>query len=221
MEGGQAVCGSKEGQVFLLDDDASVRDGVSGLLAAQGIAVRTFASTPPLERALRDHAGPAVLLVDICLPNDDGLAFVQRMRKLGIKPPTVVMTGYADLPSAIEAIRANVVDFLEKPFSRDQLFDAIDRACAKLDDGKPAERSTQSPELSNRYDELSPREREVFAGMVHGASSKQMARTMGISPRTVEVHRSNVLHKMQAGGVVELVHMAIAIGLAEPEPSDD
>ncbi len=208
------------GVVYLLDDDPSVRVGVSGLLQAQGISVEAFATTKELADALSEPPDRLVLLVDLRLREDDGLDFVVRMRELGIRPPTVVMTGYADLPAAISAIRADVVDFLEKPFPRDQLFRAIDRAFARLDQTSAPCPPSQAVVLRERYDDLSPREREVLQGMVEGATTKHMARAMGISPRTVEVHRSNVLHKMQAANVVELVHMAVALGIAEASISN-
>ena len=202
-------------EVLLLDDDPSVRDGVGSLLAADGRSVRTFEDTSEFEKAIKSSDRPLVLLIDIRLPTGSGLDVVDRLKALDRAQAVIAMTAYADLPTAIAAIRAGVVDFLEKPFPRQVLFQAIDRAVSILEK-RPVQidRADLAP-LLERYGELSPREREVFSGMAYGTSSKRMARLMGISPRTVEVHRSHVLKKMHAESVVELVHMAIALGLAD------
>lgn len=203
----------KDRWVFLLDDDPSVRKGVSSLLEAGDFKVCTFETPVELEIALVDVQRPVVLLVDICLGDVNGLDVIERLHATDPNLVAVAMTAYADLPSAISAIRVNVADFLEKPFSRQQLFDAMERAFAKLHPYSAATTSDALQILKDRYEELSPREGQVMAAMVRGASSKFIARQLGISPRTIEVHRSNVLHKMEAASVVELVHMAIALGI--------
>lgn len=212
-----ADAASKDRWVFLLDDDPSVRKGVSSLLKAGGFKVCAFETSTEMEAALGELTHPVVLLVDICLGDVNGLDVIERIRTNSPSIVAVAMTAYADLPSAISAIRANVADFLEKPFSRQQLFDSMDRAFAQLQPHPIATNSDTLQVLKERYAELSPREAEVMAAMVRGASSKFMARQLGISPRTIEVHRSNVLHKMEAASVVELVHMAIALGITSPD----
>lgn len=208
--------GADEGRwVFLLDDDPSVRSGVSSLLEAGGFKVGVFETPAELETALAASQQPVVLLVDICLGDANGLDVIEHLHASGASPVAVAMTAYADLPSAISAIRVNVADFLEKPFSRKQLFDAMERAFAKLHPSATASDTLQN--LKECYAELSPRENQVMAAMVRGATSKHIARQLGISPRTIEVHRSNVLHKMEAASVVELVHMAIALGLTNAD----
>lgn len=203
--------------VFLLDDDPSVRSGVSSLLEAGGFKVRAFETPAELESAITASQQPVVLLVDICLGDANGLDVIEQLHTSGASPVAVAMTAYADLPSAISAIRVNVADFLEKPFSRKQLFDAMERAFAKLRSSPITGASDTLQSLKECYEELSPRESQVMAAMVRGATSKSMARQLGISPRTIEVHRSNVLHKMEAASVVELVHMAIALGLTNAD----
>lgn len=203
----------KERWVLLLDDDPSVRKGVSSLLEAGGFNVCTFETPAQMEAALVNVQRPVVLLVDICLGDANGLDVIKRIHAASPNMVAIAMTAYADLSSAISAIRVDVADFLEKPFSRQQLFDAMDRAFAKLHPYAATSSSEALQALKERYTELSPREGQVMAAMVRGASSKSIARQLGISPRTIEVHRSNVLHKMEAASVVELVHMAIALGI--------
>lgn len=203
----------EERWIFLLDDDPSVRSGVSSLLEAGGFKVRAFEAPLELETALIEAPRPTVLLVDICLGDVSGLDVIERIHANDPTFVAVAMTAYADLPSAISAIRVNVADFLEKPFTRPQLFEAMERAFAKLHPHSAARTSDAVQILKERYEELSPREGQVMAAMVGGASSKFIARQLGISPRTIEVHRSHVLHKMEAASVVELVHMAIALGI--------
>lgn len=199
--------------IYLLDDDPSVRSGVSSLLEAGGYKVRAFETPAELETALAGTQQPVVLLVDICLGDANGLEVIEQLHTSARPMAAVAMTAYADLPSAISAIRVNAADFLEKPFSRRQLFEAMERAFAKLNPANVTQANDALQTLKDCYEGLSPRESQVMAAMVRGATSKSMARQLGISPRTIEVHRSNVLHKMEAASVVELVHMAIALGI--------
>lgn len=203
--------------VFLLDDDPSVRSGVSSLLEAGGFKVHSFETPAQLQAELENWQQPVVLLVDICLGDANGLDVIEDLHASGANPVAVAMTAYADLSSAISAIRVDVADFLEKPFSRQQLFDAMERAFVKLRPSSRIDESDTLKILKDRYQELSPREGQVMIAMVRGATSKSMARQLGISPRTIEVHRSNVLHKMEAASVVELVHMAIALGITSAD----
>lgn len=207
----------KDRWIFLLDDDPSVRTGVSALLDAGGFKVCTFETPAELEKAVAKVDRPVVLLVDICLGDVNGLDVIERIHAVDTNFVAVAMTAYADLPSAISAIRVDVADFLEKPFTRPQLFEAMERAFAKLHPHSAARISDALQVLKERYEELSPREGQVMAAMVRGASSKFIARQLGISPRTIEVHRSHVLHKMEAASVVELVHMAIALGITSAD----
>lgn len=212
----KAAPGRPDQWVYLLDDDRSVREGVSALLEAGGYGVRVFSAPRDLRHALERCDDQPVLLVDVRLVDANGLDFLSELQADGIKPVAVVMTAYADLPTAVRAIRADVVDFLEKPFARDQLFAAMERAFARIETAGQ-DHSGRRAELANRYSALSPRECEVFAGMVAGQPSKMIARHLGISPRTVEVHRSNVLHKMEAASLVDLVHMANTLGLSNAD----
>ncbi|MEM8811467.1 MAG: LuxR C-terminal-related transcriptional regulator [Pseudomonadota bacterium] len=198
-------------EILLLDDDPSVRAGVGSLLEAGGYSVRTFARTPEFMEAARATGGPVVVLIDICLADADGLDIPETLRAEGIACLPIVMTAHADLPVAVRAIRADVLDFLEKPFTRKALFAAVDRALEKWK-GAVAADEPELATLRERHAGLSPREREVFKGMARGCSTKLIARDLGISPRTVEVHRSNVLHKMEAENIADLARMAISLG---------
>ena len=197
--------------VFVVDDGATVRGGLKVLLDAAGYEAAVFADWPSFLAALEERGGAhAVLLLDIKLGRDNGLELYRTLRNAGKQIPVIFMTAYADLPMAVEALRLEAVDFLEKPLRRADLFNALERA-ARHGAAAPADAASYS-EAARCFAELSPREEEVFRGMVSGESSKAIARRLGISPRTVEVHRARVLQKMQADNLADLVRKAVALG---------
>ena len=197
--------------VHVVDDDEAVRDSLRFLLDAAGFAVRTHASAEALLSA--GPAAPGCVLTDVRMPGMDGLELLQCLRAAAIASPVVVMTGHADVPMAVRALKAGALDFLEKPFSDDALVAAIRAA---LDESRrTAEARAQSEKASTRIAELTPREREVFDLLVEGLPTKAIANALRASPRTIEVHRARVMEKLGARSLPELVRLALA---AQVEP---
>ena len=192
--------------VHVVDDDAAIRDSLSFLLETTDIAARTYESAPAL-LARADHLEPGCILTDVRMPEMNGLEMVRRLTELGVRHPVIVMTGHADVPLAIEAMRAGVKDFIEKPFDDEALLSSIRSALAA--GAETLEQEGQGSELRGRLDTLSPRERQVLDGLVAGQANKVIAYDLGLSPRTVEVYRANVMTKMQARSLSELVRMSM------------
>jgi FixJ family two-component response regulator len=199
--------------IAIVDDDASVRAGLSALLEADEREVRAFADWESFLAARRAAPGPLILLLDIRLGRSNGLELYATLAGEGLACPVIFMTAYADVSTAVEALRLSATDFLEKPCSRADLFAAIARAEDDLAEGPEAGGVADAGELTERYESLSPREAEVFAAMAAGETTKVIARRLGISPRTVEVHRSRVMHKMGSDSLAALVRMAVALRL--------
>ncbi|MEM8855240.1 MAG: LuxR C-terminal-related transcriptional regulator [Pseudomonadota bacterium] len=197
-------------EVFLLDDDRSVRIGVGSLLEAAGYRVDAFERPEDLRAACRGRHDRPILLVDICLADADGFDVLEALRGDGVDPVAIAMSGQANLPMAKQAIRASVVDFLEKPFTRHDLFAALDRATTLQSSVATHRPLTAEEEAAKaRFKTLSPRERDVFHGIAAGITTKGIARELGISPRTVEIHRGRVMRKMEAANVADIVKVAL------------
>ncbi|HYD11465.1 MAG TPA: response regulator FixJ [Allosphingosinicella sp.] len=196
---------ANEPVIHVIDDDEAVRDSLDFMLDAAGLAVRTWDSALPFLAAI-DGLDQACIVTDIRMPDMTGLELVQKLKARGVRTPVIVITGHADVPLAVEAMKAGVVDFIEKPFENQRLIGAIRAALAQA----PAEADDATREIAARLDSLSGREREVLDGLVAGHANKVIAFDLGISPRTVEVYRANVMAKMQARSLSELVRMAIA-----------
>ncbi|GLS01488.1 DNA-binding response regulator [Brevundimonas denitrificans] len=194
--------------VHVVDDDAAIRDSLAFLLDTANLVSRTYESAA----ALLAHAAdlePGCIVTDVRMPDMNGLEMVRRLSEIGIRHPVIVMTGHADVPLAIEAVRAGVKDFIEKPFDDDALLASIRSAIA--DQTQAAEQAGRETELRDRLASLSSRERQVLDGLVAGQANKVIAYDLEISPRTVEVYRANVMTKMQARSLSELVRMTILI----------
>jgi two-component system response regulator FixJ len=193
--------------VHVVDDDEAVRDSLRVLLEASGFVVRTYDSAAVFLAA----AAPALrgcALIDVRMPEIDGLELQQRLNKRGIRLPVIVMTGQGDIPVAVRAMKAGAVDFLEKPFNEGQLLGAVRRA---LQESKQLEEiEVVAREAASRLATLTPREREVLALLVNGLSTKAIAKELGTSPRTIEVHRSRVFEKLQAHSLPDLVRLTLA-----------
>ena len=177
------------------------------LVESASLTARTYESAPAFLDQV-DHLEPGCILTDVRMPEMSGLELISRLKTLEVGLPVIVMTGHADVPLAIEAMKAGVQDFIEKPFDDEVLLQAIRAALAQAED--QAQRGRELAEIRTRLDSLSTREREVLQGLVAGQANKVIAYELGISPRTVEIYRANVMTKMEASSLSELVRMTLA-----------
>jgi len=192
--------------IFILDDDDAVRDSLRMLIESAGYKAEAFASCR--EFLARPPFPPrACLLLDVHMPEMSGLQLQDEMARRDFKLPVIVMTGQADVPIAVRAMKAGARDFIEKPFSDEVILDSIRNAMAS-----PA-KTAGDPVIVKRIAELTPREHDVMLQMVTGNPNKVTAYNLGISPRTVEIHRARVMEKMAARSLSELVRMALAVGI--------
>lgn len=192
--------------VHVVDDDAAVRDSLGFVLGAADWRVRTFESALELLKHI-DTLERGLIITDVRMPGMTGLELVARLKQLGAPHPIIVLTGHADVAMAVDAMKAGVVDFIEKPFDDEALLAAVDAAHKRLegDAGARAERE----EIDARVAQLTAREKDVFDAVVAGDSNKAAAQKLGISPRTVEIYRANVMEKMRARSLSDLVRMAL------------
>jgi two-component system response regulator FixJ len=195
--------------VHVIDDDVDVRQSLAFLLSTAGFAVRVHESAVAFLDAL-PTAQDGCIVTDVRMPGMDGLELQHRLRENRIGLPVIVMTGHGDVALAVEAMKAGAVDFIEKPFDDEVLLGAIRSALARH--AKVAESETRRSQIRARLDLLSGREREVLEGLVAGKANKVIAYDLGISARTVEVYRANVMTKMQADSLSELVRMVLLDG---------
>ena len=196
---------SMEPTVFLVDDDPAVRDAVRMCLEAAGIAVESFNSAEQfLDRHGSERRGCIVL--DVRMTGASGLEMQRELQDRDMSLPIVFITGHADVPMSVQAMKAGAVDFLEKPFDQGALLRAVREGLRK--DSTLCERRDRRLALRERFDLLTPREREVLDAVVTGSANKQIAQELGVSHRTVEIHRSRIMKKMRARSVAELVTMA-------------
>lgn len=194
--------------VHLIDDDEDVRRALAFLLGTAGFAVKVYDSaTSFLEKY--DGSASGCVVSDVRMPGLDGLQLLRRLKETGSKAPVIVMTGHADVILAVEAMKAGAVDFIEKPFPDEKLLTAIEAALARRERTQPAGNVAQ---IRERMASLSAREREVLDGLLAGHPNKTIAFDLGLSPRTVEVHRANVMIKMGASSLSELVRMVLSAG---------
>jgi two-component system response regulator FixJ len=192
--------------IHLIDDDDGVRRSLAFSLTTAGLAVRAYDSGTAFLEALKGLL-PGCIVSDIRMPGIDGLELQRRLNGLGVKLPVIIITGHADVRLAVDAMKAGAVDFIEKPFDDDVLLAAISAALERYD--KTGEREAEVKAIRERLAGLSPREREVLGGLVAGAANKTIAYDLKLSARTVEVHRANVMTKMGARSLSELVRMAL------------
>ena len=201
--------------VFVVDDDPSVRKSLTRLLASAGYAVEAFASAR--EFLVRErHAGPCCLVLDVRMPGLTGLDLQDALAAAGRRMSIVFVTGHADVPMSVKALKGGAVDLLTKPVDAKDLLKAIQRAVAK--DVQDLADETRIAEIQERIKMLTAREIEVFALVVTGMLNKQVAFELGISEKTVKVHRARVMEKMRAGSVAELVRLADRAGVIVPKP---
>lgn len=196
--------------VFVVDDDHRIREALSSLISSVGLRVAVFESAAEFLESEKPDA-PACLVLDLHLPGSSGLELQQQLL-VGDAPPIVFISGHADIPSSVRAMKAGAIEFLSKPFDEQELLQAIDAAINQ--DKIARQKRSELVELQRRYKLLTPREREVLPFVVAGFANKQTAADLGTSEITIGVHRGQIMRKMAAKSLAELVRMADKLGIA-------
>ena len=196
--------------IHLVDDDEAVRHSASFMLRHAGFSVKTYADGVIfLESA--QQAALGCILLDVQMPHMDGLEVQQRLNELGISLPVIVLTGHGDVEVAVKAMKAGAVDFVEKPYEKQTLVSALTRAFERLE--ARSHKDVLTDEAKGRIERLTPRERDVLIGLVDGFTNKMIAETLDISPRTVEIHRANLMEKLDAPSLSSVLRIAFAAGV--------
>ena len=200
--------------IYVIDDDEAVRHSLEFLLKTAGIQVRSFDSAKSFLDIL-PQVNSGCVITDVRMPDITGIDLLHRLRKTNPDLPVIVITGHGDITLAVEAMKIGAVDFLEKPFDDDQLIAAVRSALNR--DADAAKRKAELGDITGKLDALSNRERQVLDGLVAGNANKTIAFDLGISPRTVEIYRANLMTKMGANSLSDLVRMAMLANiLGEP-----
>jgi RNA polymerase sigma factor (sigma-70 family) len=203
-----------EGTVFIVDDDAAVRKSLDMLVRSVGLPVKAFSSAQEfLDNYRADQ--PGCLVLDIRMPGMSGLELQRHMKDVGIAIPIIIITGHGDVPIAVRAMKDGAMELLEKPFSKQLLLEHIGDALRR--DHERRQKREQKSDVESRLTALTQREREVMELVVAGKANKEIAAALGISKKTVDVHRSRVMHKMQVESLPELVQLAIAARDQQPD----
>ena len=200
--------------VFIIDDDHGMRQAVQDLVESVGLRAESFATGQEF-LCRQPTSEPSCLVLDVRLPQMSGLDFQHQLTENGIQIPIIFITAHGDVPMSVRALKSGAVDFLTKPFRDQELLDAIQHALQR--DRAAREQQTEVRDLDGRYRSLTNREREVFGFVVSGLLNKQIASEIGASEATVKIHRGNLMQKMQAGSLIELVRMADKLKLALPK----
>jgi two-component system response regulator FixJ len=202
---------SETGIVHVIDDDEALRESLIFLLRTAGLEVKSHASATDFLQNLADAGELGCIISDVRMPGMTGLELLRRLHELGIGVPVIVVTGHGDVPLAVDAMKGGAADFLEKPFDDEVLLASVRSALARH--AGEAKRQVERADIESRLAALSPRERDVLGGLVAGHANKQIAFDLGISPRTVEIYRANLMDKMKAASLSDLVRMALVAGM--------
>jgi two-component system, LuxR family, response regulator FixJ len=199
----------------VIDDDAAVRESTDFLLRSAGLTVKTYDSAAAFLDAL-PTIGSGCIITDVRMPGISGIDLLRRLKEMQVQLPVIVITGHGDVPLAVEAMKSGAVDFLEKPFDDDVLLASVRTALNRSEASAALE--TERAEIRARIATLTHRERDVLNGLIAGHPNKIIAYDLQISPRTVEIYRANVMTKMKAGSLSELVRMALVAGAMTSTP---
>jgi len=205
---------SEKGMVHVIDDDEALRESLAFLLRTAQIEVESYPSAVAFLDAL-PNTRLSCVITDVRMPGMSGIDLLRRLQELRVEVPVIVITGHGDVPLAVEAMKVGAVDFLEKPFDDEVLLASV-RTALQRQDGE-TKRHAERTEIEGKLAALSNRERDVLGGLVAGRANKQIAYDLGISPRTVEIYRANLMNKMQAGSLSDLVRMALIVGILGSE----
>ena len=200
--------------IHLVDDDEAIRRSAGFMLRTSNYLVKTYASGIDLLETANDIV-PGCILLDVRMPGMDGLQVQQALKERGISLPVIVMTGHGDVNVAVQAMKAGAVDFIEKPFEKAVLLSALDAGFARLESA--GKRHARADEAKARLGVLTARERDTLQGLVRGHPNKTIAYDLGISPRTIEIHRANLMTKLGVASLAEALRIAFAAGLGDPE----
>jgi two-component system, LuxR family, response regulator FixJ len=198
--------------VHVIDDDEALRESLAFLLRAAQLEVKSYASARAFLDSLPDES-LGCIITDVRMPDISGIDLLRRLKELKIGVPVIVVTGHGDVALAVEAMKIGAADFFEKPFDDDLLLASV-RSALREQEGEK-KRYAERAEIESRIAALSPRERDVLTGLVEGRANKQIAFDLGISPRTVEIYRANLMNKMQADSLSDLVRMALMAGMLD------
>jgi FixJ family two-component response regulator len=203
-----------DSMVFVVDDDAPIRESLKNLIRSVGLRVELFASAQEFLRSKRPDV-PSCLVLDVRLPGLSGLDLQRRTTEAGMGIPIIFITGHGDIPMSVRAMKAGAVEFLTKPFRDQDLLDAIQQALER--DRQARDQRAALEELRRRFASLTPREQDVMMHVVAGLLNKQIGAELGTSETTIKIHRHQVMEKMGAGSLPELVRMADRLGISVPE----
>ena len=204
--------------VHVIDDDEAARDSLAFMLSTAKIDVKTYDSATAF-LAVAANVKSGCIITDVRMPEISGIDLLRRLKELKIGVPVIVVTGHGDVPLAVEAMKIGAAEFLEKPFDDEILLNAVRSALNKQN--TDSKRQAERADIDSRLAVLSNRERDVLQGLVSGLANKQIAFNLGISPRTVEIYRANLMTKMQASSLSDLVRMALVAGILGSESNPD